>query len=254
MEHEILEDNCKPTDEKMILRWDDQGVPHSVVFDDKYFCTEDGYAECRHVSMIGNDLVARFSGLDPHVEGTFTIIETGFGTGLSFCCAWQIWQEHAPSSWTLQFISVELYPLPVKDIDKALRVWPQLDRQREQLIASYQPSGGGVAHLHFQNSRVHLVLVFEEVVTALELIAAQGLAKGGADAWFLNGFSPFKNPLMWRTEVFQAMVPLSKKGTTLSTFTVAAAVRRGLEACGFTVLRVPGFGKKKNVLSGIRKI
>ncbi len=235
------------------IRWDEQGVPYSVAFDDKYFCTQDGYAECVHVSGIGNDLVARFRALDPGVEGVFTIIETGFGTGLSFCCAWKMWQENAPASWTLRFISVELFPLPAADIHKALSTWSVLDGFRNALTAVYKPMESGVAHFYFNAPRVHLILVFEEVVAALQIIAHDHLAGDGADAWFLNGFSPFKNPQMWRMEVFEGMALLSKKGTTLSTFTVAAAVRRGLEACGFTVLRIPGFGTKRTVLSGIRK-
>jgi tRNA 5-methylaminomethyl-2-thiouridine biosynthesis bifunctional protein len=235
------------------LRWDDKGVPHSIVFDDKYFCTQDGYAECYHVAAIGNDLPARFSALDPKVEGTFTIIETGFGTGLSFCCAWKLWQEKAPATWTLKFISIEMYPLPATDIDKALSTWTLLDPFRKALVSKYKPSPNGVAHFHFEHHNVHLILVFEEAVVALKVIAEQKLSGEGADAWFLNGFSPFKNPLMWRKEVFEGMVPLSKMGTTLSTFTVAAAVRHGLEDCGFEVLRVPGFGTKKTVLAGIRR-
>ncbi|MGL1213476.1 MnmC family methyltransferase, partial [Vibrio parahaemolyticus] len=35
-------------------------------------------------------------------------------------------------------------------------------------------------------------------------------------------------------------------------FTVAGAVRRGLEAQGFTVERVPGFGRKKQRLEARR--
>jgi tRNA 5-methylaminomethyl-2-thiouridine biosynthesis bifunctional protein len=164
-----------------------------------------------------------------------------------------LWQEKAPASWTLKFISIEMYPLSGDDIGTALSSWPQLDELKKALVAKYKPAARGQGHFHFDNPRVHLILVFEEVVTALEVIAQEKLAEGGADVWFLNGFSPFKNPQMWRMDVFKGMVPLSKVGTTLSTFTVAAAVRRGLEECGFSVLRVPGFGTKKTVLSGVKK-
>jgi tRNA 5-methylaminomethyl-2-thiouridine biosynthesis bifunctional protein len=78
-----------------LIRWDAKGVPHSLTFRDKYFCTQNGYEECCYVSDKGNDLRERFSNLDPAIQGTFTIIETGFGTGLSFCCVWQLWEQHA---------------------------------------------------------------------------------------------------------------------------------------------------------------
>jgi tRNA 5-methylaminomethyl-2-thiouridine biosynthesis bifunctional protein len=236
------------TNKSMPVTWDAKGVPHSTLFRDKYFCTQNGYEECCYVSGQGNNLNERFSALDPSQKGVFTIIETGFGTGLSFCCAWQLWDQHAPSSWVLHFISIELYPLSVSDLTRALNNWPMLSIYKEVLCQQYQPQTQGVKDFRFNNIR--LTIVFEDVVKSLEMIKENDLAPKGADAWFLNGFSPFSNPLMWSKEVFKGMAPLSRKGTTLSTFTVAAAVRKGLEAEGFTVERISGYGTKKHVLKG----
>lgn len=230
------------------IQWDAKGVPYSTIFRDKYFCTQNGYEECCYVSGKGNDLPERFSKLDPLRTGTFTIIETGFGTGLSFCCAWQLWEKYAPASWKLHFISIELYPLAVEDLNQALAMWPILVPYKEALTAQYQPLKEGIKDFYFNN--VHLTIVFEDVVLALKTITQKNLAPGKADAWFLNGFSPFSNPLMWIPDVFKGMALLSKRETTLSTFTVAAAVRKGLEAEGFVVEKIPGYGTKKHVLKG----
>jgi tRNA 5-methylaminomethyl-2-thiouridine biosynthesis bifunctional protein len=232
------------------IRWDAQGVPHSVEFRDKYFCTQNGYEENHYISTQGNNLQQRFSKLDPNYKGTFVIIETGFGTGLSFCCIWELWEQYAPLSWSLHFISSELYPLTVKDIDRALSVWPCLSKYRQALNAQYQPIPGGIQHLYFNDRQIHLKVFFTDVVDALKEIHRRGLA-GAADAWLLNGFSPFANPRMWSPEVFKTMAPLSKQGTTLSTFTVAGTVRRGLEAEGFIVEKIPGYGTKKQMLKGL---
>ena len=116
--------------------WDESGMPHSVVFDDKYFCRDSGYEEALYVACGGNHLRERFMALDPLVKGEFTIIETGFGTGLDFCCAWQLWENCAPASWTLHFISVELYPLSADQILRALSLWPCLSPHKEQLAAA----------------------------------------------------------------------------------------------------------------------
>ncbi len=232
------------------IRWDAKGVPHSVIFRDKYYCTQNGYEECCYVSDQGNNLRERFSNLDPNVPGTFTIIETGFGTGLSFCCAWQLWDECAPASWSLHFISIELYPLSNQEVVQALNIWPSLLSYKDALSEQYKPYTSGIESFYFKNGKIQLSIVFEDVVVALQKILTQKVAPEQADAWFLNGFSPFSNPLMWTSDVFKGMARLSRKGTTLSTFTVAVAVRKGLEAEGFKVEKIPGYGTKKNVLKG----
>ena len=230
-----------------LVKWDKQGLPYSTIFDDKYFCTENGYEETLHVSCHGNQLKERFAKLDPAQKGTFTIIETGFGTGLSFCCAWEIWDQIAPRSWALHFISIELFPLSNKELAQALSLWPFLNKYIHALTAKYKPSD---KQMDVQFDNVRLTLVFDDVVKALKDIKQCNAVPGRVDAWFLNGFAPAKNPLMWTDAVFEAMAPLSKATTTMSTFTVAGFVRRGLEANGFMLQKIRGFGTKKHVLTG----
>lgn len=230
--------------------WDGQGMPRSAAFDDKYFCKDCGYEEALYVVCQGNHLEERFTRLDPAIPGVFTIIETGFGTGLDFCCAWQLWDACAPPSWSLHFISVELYPLGAADILRALALWPGLSPHKEELAAQYRPVPGGIGEFYFQQQRTRLTIVFDQVVPALTAIRDKGLAPFGADAWSMDGFAPSKNPDMWSDDVFQAMSALSREGTTLATFTVAGFVRRGLQSRGFVVERILGHGKKKNVLTG----
>ncbi len=74
--------------------------------------------------------------------------------------------------------------------------------------------------------------------------------KQSFDAWYLDGFAPARNPDMWQQALFTSLYLLSKPGTTLSTFTSAGFVRRGLTDAGFTINKVPGLGKKRENLSG----
>jgi tRNA 5-methylaminomethyl-2-thiouridine biosynthesis bifunctional protein len=233
------------------ITWDERGTPHSVAFDDQYFCKDNGYEEGIHVCCHGNSLRQRFLELDPAVKGTFTILETGFGTGLDFCCAWELWDRCAPSSWGLHFLSVELFPVSPEDIRRALGLWPSLSSYKTALLTQYQPSAGDIQKMSFSQGRVCLTVVFDDVVAGLRRIKEQGFAKQGADACFFDGFAPSKNPGMWSRQVFQGVAALSRPGTTFSTFTVAGAVRRGLEAEGFLVKKVPGHGKKKQILTGV---
>ncbi len=233
------------------IRWDAQGVPHSILFRDKYFCTQNGLEEYRYILKEGNCLAQRFAALDPSINGTFVVGETGFGTGLSFCTLWDLWENYAPASWSLHFISVELYPLSNTELDRALSAWPALEKYRQLLSAQYAPLPDVKQDIYFQKNRVRLTIVFADVVDALEKVYKQNLVPQKADAWLLNGFSPFANPRMWVPEVFKVMACLSKTGTTFSTFTVAGAVRRGLEEAGFKVEKFSGYGTKKHMLRGI---
>ena len=72
------------------------------------------------------------------------------------------------------------------------------------------------------------------------------------DAWFLDGFAPAKNPQMWSDAVLAQVARTSRPGATLATYTSAGHVRRGLQAAGFMVQRVPGHGRKREMLTGVR--
>ena len=71
------------------------------------------------------------------------------------------------------------------------------------------------------------------------------------DIWYLDGFSPEKNPQMWSKNLFVQMARLSKQQATFATFTVAGFVRRGLSEVGFRVQKQAASGQKKEILVGI---
>ncbi len=83
----------------------------SAQFGDIYFSRGDGLAETDYDFLQQNRLEQRWRALDPNVAGVFTIGETGFGTGLNFFSAWELWRHVAPPSWRLLFVSVERFPL-----------------------------------------------------------------------------------------------------------------------------------------------
>lgn len=225
------------------LNWDDQGQPLSSQFDDVYFSRASGLAESQHVFIQHNQLPERFAALQ---EGqTFVIGETGFGTGLNFLCAWQCFNQSAPSNTRLHFISVEKYPLQASDLVQALALWPQLSELREQLLQQYLAIHSGFQHIQLDHGRITLTLLIGDALEMLQQLDGQ------IDAWFLDGFAPSKNPEMWNEQVFAQLARLGKADTTLATFTSAGFVRRGLIAAGFSMQRVPGFGRKREMLKGL---
>ena len=66
------------------IQFDEKGQIFSIQFDDKYFCQENGLKESQHVFLNGNALEKRWKRLPADKPDTFTIGETGFGTGLNF--------------------------------------------------------------------------------------------------------------------------------------------------------------------------
>lgn len=222
------------------LSWQD-GQPYSTSFGDIYFSSDSGLDESRHVFMRHNQLPQRWQALE---SDSFTIAETGFGTGLNFLCAWQAWMQHAPASARLHFVSLEKYPLSRADLAQALALWPQLQHECEQMLGQYANLCPGWHKLVFEHGRVNLTLIIGDVQQVLPQLRAS------VDAWFLDGFAPAKNPDMWQPALFSQMARLSHAGSSFATFTSAGMVRRGLQDAGFEVKKVAGFGRKREMLCG----
>ncbi|MBK6286999.1 MAG: bifunctional tRNA (5-methylaminomethyl-2-thiouridine)(34)-methyltransferase MnmD/FAD-dependent 5-carboxymethylaminomethyl-2-thiouridine(34) oxidoreductase MnmC [Gammaproteobacteria bacterium] len=235
-------------------QWLDDGTPYSQMFADVYYSRDDGLAESQYVFLQQNALEARWSALPRDSHAVFVIGETGFGTGLNFLLAWQLWERVAPPGARLVFRSLEAWPLETASLARALARWPELASCSAQLTANWPPLLPGLHSIELGAGRVSLQLFFGDVLDALrEFGPAHPLAPvTTADAWFLDGFAPARNPAMWSDEVLRQIAVLSRPGTTLSTFSAAAPVRDALTAHGFTVRKIPGFGRKRDMISAHR--
>ncbi|GAA3900300.1 bifunctional tRNA (5-methylaminomethyl-2-thiouridine)(34)-methyltransferase MnmD/FAD-dependent 5-carboxymethylaminomethyl-2-thiouridine(34) oxidoreductase MnmC [Halomonas cibimaris] len=222
------------------LGWEN-GAPHSHAFDDVYFSRQDGRAETEHVFIHANRLPERFAAWrEPR---PFVIGETGFGTGLNMLCAWACFAHHAPPEARLHLVSTEKYPLNGESLARALSAWPDLAAEAESLCRQWPEAVSGVHRLQL-GDRVILDLHFGDACERLALL------DGRVDAWFLDGFAPAQNPEMWHPALFAAMAARSRPNATFATFTCAGVVKRGLAAAGFHWQKVPGFGRKREMLAG----
>ncbi|KTD28792.1 bifunctional tRNA (5-methylaminomethyl-2-thiouridine)(34)-methyltransferase MnmD/FAD-dependent 5-carboxymethylaminomethyl-2-thiouridine(34) oxidoreductase MnmC [Legionella maceachernii] len=234
------------------ISWCDE-LPFSLAFDDIYFSKENGLAETRHVFIEGNNLIERWQNL---TQETFVIAETGFGSGLNFLLTWSLWLEQAPQSARLHFFSCEKFPLTKNDLQRCLKQWPALKRQASALIDNYPILTPGFHWLSFEAGRINLILMLGDATACYKQLLVCGDAKlerelrtNSVDAWFLDGFSPAKNPAMWSDDLLQIIGLLSKPGTTLATFSAAASVKNNLQAAGFNVDKVRGFGSKREMIT-----
>ena len=222
------------------LSWQD-GVPTSTLYDDIYFSKDSGLLETNHVFLDGNNLPQRWS----DITGSFHIIETGFGTGLNFFAAWKLLCEQT-NNINLHYTSIEKHPLSINDIRQAISLWPEMDHFIEEFFLQYPFNFHGESALLLNNDKIHLNLLWGDVNNILPSINNQ------ADAWFLDGFSPQKNPDMWNDILYAEMARLTNAGGTFATFTSSGNVRRGLQKNGFTVTKASGFGKKRHILVGVK--
>ncbi len=228
------------------VTWIDEIVPHSEQFDDFYFNTDGGLQEIEHTFIQPNRLAERFS--ECHAEQSFRIAETGFGSGLNFLAVSSLWLANSPTDCQLHFISFEKFPMPLADLQKAHQAYPQLLELAEILQNQYPLLMPGWHDVWLFKGRVRLTLWFGDVLKGLPECDASAGSK--VDVWLLDGFTPGKNPEMWRPGLYKEMSRLSHEQSTFSTFTSAGDVRRGLQAAGFAVHKASGYGKKREMCFG----
>ncbi|WP_269533152.1 bifunctional tRNA (5-methylaminomethyl-2-thiouridine)(34)-methyltransferase MnmD/FAD-dependent 5-carboxymethylaminomethyl-2-thiouridine(34) oxidoreductase MnmC [Chitinimonas sp. BJYL2] len=220
------------------------GIPYSPAFDDIYHSQSGGLAQARSVFLAGNGLPQRWQGRD-----RFVIAETGFGLGLSFLATWQAWRRDPARTRRLHFISCELHPFTRADLAhlhaSLLQAEPDLAELAAQLQANWPELVTGIHRIELDGGAVTLTLLLGDALDWLPRLPAR------VDAFFLDGFSPAKNPELWQEALYKQFTRLAASEATLATYTVAGHVRRGLEAAGFAVERQAGFGSKRQMLTGV---
>lgn len=221
------------------IQWK-QSIPFSLSFNDFYFNTEQSIEDILYVYIDANEIPSRINS----VQRNFTIAETGFGTGLNFLLTAQQWLEHSSTQQHLHFISVEKYPLSSQDLKRSLIQHSLPTSITDSLLDQYPILHKGFHRFSFPKERITLTLIFDDAVSCFQSLHAS------IDAWYLDGFSPSKNPDIWTNDLFESMAKLSHANTTFSTFTSAGIVKRGLTRAGFNVKKRKGFGMKREMLVG----
>lgn len=219
------------------LVWREDGLPQSSLYGDVYFSSVDGLAETRAVFLTGCGLPERFG-----TQPDFTVGELGFGSGLNIAALLDLWRREKPDGGRLHVFSIEAHPLARDEAARILAHWPELGEAAQVLLDHWPGRARGFHRVDLPGFDAVLDLAVMDVIPALEAW------DGAADAWFLDGFSPALNPAMWREEVLAAVARRSAPGARAATFTVAGAVRRGLQAAGFEIAKRAGFGRKRERL------
>ena len=215
------------------LTWGEGGVPVSTRFGDPYFSRNDGLAETRHVFLAGNGLPERF-------HDGFRVAELGFGTGLNMLATVLAWSA-AGVPGRLHYTSFEAFPMAADDIARALTSFPEAEAVAAPFLDPWR-AGQRVIDLF----GVRVTVILGDARDTLPRWAGQ------ADAWFLDGFSPARNPELWAEPLLAEVAAHTAPGGSFATYTAAGFVRRGLQAAGFQVERRPGHGAKRHMTAGWR--
>ncbi len=214
------------------------GTPYSESFGDIYHSAAGGPAQARHVFLGGNGLPERWRG-----RRAFTILETGFGLGLNFLATWQAWRDDAGRSERLHFVSIEKHPFTRHDLEQAHARYPEFVALAAELHAAWPMLVPGLHRLEFEGGRVVLTLALADASRALRTLRLS------ADAVYLDGFAPQKNPEMWSAATMKAVARACAPEATAATWSAASSVREALAAAGFEVAKRPGFAGKRDMLA-----
>ncbi|MDS4073277.1 MAG: bifunctional tRNA (5-methylaminomethyl-2-thiouridine)(34)-methyltransferase MnmD/FAD-dependent 5-carboxymethylaminomethyl-2-thiouridine(34) oxidoreductase MnmC [Defluviicoccus sp.] len=223
------------------LSFSADGTPFSATYGDVYHAAAGGLGQARYVFLAGNGLPQRW-----RERERFVVLETGFGLGLNFLATWQAWRDDPQRSARLHFVSVEKHPFRADDLAVLHAAWPELAPLADELRRAWPPLVPGVHRLHLDGARVVLDLVFGDAAECLPQLVAQ------ADAFYLDGFSPAKNPALWDAPLLATLSQLAAPDATLATWSVASAVREALSGNGWQLDKAPGYAGKREMLRGTR--
>ncbi|HEV3424701.1 MAG TPA: bifunctional tRNA (5-methylaminomethyl-2-thiouridine)(34)-methyltransferase MnmD/FAD-dependent 5-carboxymethylaminomethyl-2-thiouridine(34) oxidoreductase MnmC [Paraburkholderia sp.] len=220
----------------------DNGTPFSPRYDDIYHSAVGGLAQAQYVFLQGNGLPGRWQG-----RRIFTVLETGFGMGINFLMTWAAWRADPARCERLHFVSTEKHPFTRADLLAAYAATvadASIAGLGQTLADAWPMLVPGTHRLEFEGGQVTLTLVLGDAAQTLPTLWLR------ADAFYLDGFAPAKNPELWTPAIFKSLARVAGEDATFATYTSAGDVKRALTQTGFEYRKIEGFGWKRAMLVG----
>ena len=233
----MTKEKCKPLTNYTYpnLVWRNDRIPIAQKFDDPYYSLDNGFGEVRHVFLDSNKLSQRF-------KNGFKIAELGFGTGLNFLSTLWQWRPKKQKG-KLSYTSFEAFPMKPEDMVKAQSEFAELSSIRHEFSSLWSEL---LEKGELIGSDYKLELILGDARRTIMNIDIK------ADCWFLDGFSPAKNPELWEKGLLNDIFRCTANKGTLSTYSASGVVRRNLSSAGFEVKRISGFGRKRHMTLAIK--
>jgi tRNA U34 5-methylaminomethyl-2-thiouridine-forming methyltransferase MnmC len=159
--------------------------------------------------------------------------ELGIGTGLNLLALIALVREAGQGP--IRYTGFEAFPLSASDMRAALTAFPEVADDVEALVAAWETGGP------FRTPELEATFIFGDARETLPRWP------GKADAWFLDGFAPARNPELWEPALLAEVARHTAPGGTAATYSAAGEVRRSLATVGFEVERRPGHGRKRHM-------
>lgn len=220
-----------------MLSFDADRHPRNDLYQDVYKSRAGAMDEAKQVFVEGAGL--------PELLGSrqqCTVLELGFGLGVNFLASLAAWREFAKASTRLHFVSIERHPLDADQISRAHAALGLDDADSRALRDCWPLTSPGMQRLSFANGLVSLIVAHGDLLFMLPRLRMR------ADAIFLDGFTPERNPQMWSLPAMKAIGRLAAENARLATYSSAQLVRQNLSAAGFVVSLKPGYaGKRRRI-------
>lgn len=212
-------------------------APYATRFDDIYFDAFNPLFERQEVYI---DAFKYFENFENIVVG-----EAGFGTGLNFFLSAQ---KALQNGFNLHYISAEKYPLNTNELKSIYELKQFLSLKNElktifdDFFEQYEIIQNELVRLKFYlNNKCEIILdiYFGDILEFLDETFFR------ANIWFLDGFSPAKNPQMWNKRFLERLSEFSFDACVVRSFSCARVLKDGLKSAGFTHFKLKGSGKKR---------
>jgi len=192
-----------------------------------YHSTNGALTESKHVFIN--------AGLNQIDQKEISILEIGFGTGLNALLSYL---NAKSRNIQIHYTSIELYP-----IDK---IWIEKLNFPDEI---------GIEHSIFEflhncewDDEVQIDSFFTLHKIKGDLTKTQFHRQ--FDLIYFDAFAPEKQPEMWSPEIFAHLFEQTNPNGILTTYCAKGAVRRMLQAAGYTTERLPGPPGKWEMLRG----
>ena len=172
----------------------------------------------------------RFQRPDP-----YKIFEVGFGTGLN---ALLTLIEAEKNKIKVFYEAVELYPLTNKEV-KELNYCKQLDRP--DLQSTFEK-------IHDCDWEKEIVITENFTILKRNENLLTLKQQKPSNVIYFDAFAPNAQPELWTKEIFEKMYSMLEPGGILVTYCSKGDVRRAMIAAGFSVEKLPGPPRKREML------
>ena len=203
--------------------------------DEHYHSVKGAYTEALHIYRdCGYLHAAKLSTPSQH---PLRLLEIGFGTGLNAA----VTAMAATASRPIHYITLEKYPVSPAIVNQLgydtlvpAQLFAELHASPWEQPANITP--------HFTLEKRCCDLLTAPLPCDIDIV-------------YFDAFAPEKQPEMWSAELFSRIHQAMRPGGVLTTYCAKGAIRRLLQATGFTVERLAGpVGGKREILRATKII